>query len=435
MEDLHHISFSNVPFSAVNRKWQTVGKHRWKGHGTLPVFEARAALHAVKHTLRSTENFGKKHLILSDSMTATCAISRGRAQSFGLRRVCAQIGALALVSNSSFHLRWIPGEWNPADNPSRGKWEPSIPVRDLGHGFSERTSAPRAFEMERDKTSQEKITTEDQQGEDCSHSLGEFEGDGCGVDSRAKRCKEESQSGGKSKASSADTRANSPRGCCSVSSSPQPICTSLGNSEALGFGKQGNAVDRETHRSELTEHLEEIYYEGDDVSSAQYLIAAVLHYNPFLRSPQLLPRVRQSLKGWRKICPPRSRLPIPWEVTCLLVTQAIHEGCLDLALHMLVMFSLYLRPSEALRLRNKDIVAPVKRKGSAYLWWSFVLHPFECGVPSKTLEFDETLVLDLPYHKGIGQALRTFAGRQQQRPADLVFNHKNADLNQFLDNN
>ena len=58
------------------------------------------------------------------------------------------------------------------------------------------------------------------------------------------------------------------------------------------------------------------------------------------------------------------------------------------------MYCLYLRPSEGLRLRMKDVIAPVQGKGSCYRWWSFVLHPIELGVPSKTQEFDETLVLD-----------------------------------------
>lgn len=249
-EEQQYISFSNVPFSAVDRKWQTVGKHRWKGHGTLPVFEARAALHAVKHTLRSTENFGKKHLILSDSMTATCAISRGRAQSFGLRRVCAQIGALALVSNSSFHLRWIPSEWNPADNPSRGKWNPSTPVRDLSHGFSEGAAASRTFEMEWNFASQEEKTAKEQQGESCIGGLGECEGSGRGVEPRAKECKEDSTSGSESKACPSLRRTNSSRGSCSVASSPQPLSASLGNSETFGLGTQGVATAGETGRPE-----------------------------------------------------------------------------------------------------------------------------------------------------------------------------------------
>ena len=168
-------NFSSVPFEAVKRDWRTVVRHKWRAAGSLPVYEARSTLGAVKHVLRSTDNFGKKHLVFSDSMTSTCAISRGRAQSFHLRHVCAQIGALALATNSSFHIRWIPSEWNPADNPSRGIWAPSIPDQFLQHGFSEKSGRGGPAQMERRSMSQQ-CKTEAESLETC----GEQETDATG---------------------------------------------------------------------------------------------------------------------------------------------------------------------------------------------------------------------------------------------------------------
>ena len=101
-------------------------------------------------------------------------------------------------------------------------------------------------------------------------------------------------------------------------------------------------------------------------------------------------------------------------------------------LDILLMFCLYLRPSEALRIRMKDVVSPVRGKGSSYRWWSFVLHPLESGVPSKTLEFDETLVLDLPYHKNLGAAVKRFCTSNGRLPEDSVFQHTLGELNLFL---
>lgn len=109
-------------------------------------------LYGVKHILRNRQNFGKRHLILSDSLTATCAISRGRSQIYKLRRVCCQIGALALCSNSCFHIRWIPSEWNPADNPSRGVWKPSIPKQFFGDGDISQSDDVRAHSLEQSET-------------------------------------------------------------------------------------------------------------------------------------------------------------------------------------------------------------------------------------------------------------------------------------------
>ena len=144
--------FNSVPFEVVSREWATVGRHKWKGPGTLPVYEARSSLYAIKHILRSAHNFGKKHVILSDSMTAVCSLARGRAQTFQLRHVCAQVAALSLCTNTSFHPRWIPSEWNPADNPSRGVWKPSVADRWLGHGSPQESADWATVEMERSQS-------------------------------------------------------------------------------------------------------------------------------------------------------------------------------------------------------------------------------------------------------------------------------------------
>lgn len=93
--------------------------------GGMPVLEGRATLHAIKHVLGRQSGFSKRHLVLSDYMSAIGAIGKGRGKTFGLRHVTQQIGALLLGSGSSVNLRWIPSEMNPADGPSRGSLFPS----------------------------------------------------------------------------------------------------------------------------------------------------------------------------------------------------------------------------------------------------------------------------------------------------------------------
>ena len=162
---------------------------------------------------------------------------------------------------------------------------------------------------------------------------------------------------------------------------------------------------------QLALFMEEAYLNGEDISYANYMIAAVIHFNPALKSPAMskLPMCKKSLKGWRNLCPTRSRLPIPWEVTALLVQDCFNLQKYHLAVNMLLMFALYLRPSEALRLRRKDIVPPVRGGPVGYRLWTVVLHPLELGKQSKTKEFDESLMLDLDYHDGIGPFLKHFA--------------------------
>jgi hypothetical protein len=197
---------------------------------------------------------------------------------------------------------------------------------------------------------------------------------------------------------------------------------------------KGRLKNIETVDQELCQFLEEQYYEGEDISLAQYTVASVLFFNPSLKAHgnAALPRVKQSLKGWRKLCPTRSRMPVPWEVTCLLVQDMIGLGKIHLALHTLLMHTLYLRPSEALRLRHCDVVKPVKGRGCGYQAWTFVLHPMEMGIPSKTQEYDESLQLDLPYHQGIGDCLSRWIQKRQLGKQSKIFDHNIQELNNHL---
>ena len=121
--------FKQLPFSTVDRAWKVVGRSRWRRVEAIPVLEARASLYAVKHALRSQGAFGKRHLVLSDSISAICALDRGRGKAFRMRRVSQQVCALTLATNTAFCYRWLPSEWNPADGPSRGSYFPSRGVQ------------------------------------------------------------------------------------------------------------------------------------------------------------------------------------------------------------------------------------------------------------------------------------------------------------------
>ena len=121
--------FTQVPFETMDKKWKVCGRYKWKRLEPIPVLEARASLFAVKHALRRASSFNKRHLILSDSISAVCALEKGRGRAHKMRRVTQQIGALTLASNTMFSYRWIPSEWNVSDGPSRGSKFPSKPSR------------------------------------------------------------------------------------------------------------------------------------------------------------------------------------------------------------------------------------------------------------------------------------------------------------------
>ena len=118
-----------IGFDTVQRTWTIVGRNKWNRRESIPVLEGRAVVHGVKHLLRNVGNFNKKHLILSDSLTAVCALDKGRGRAFKMRRVTQQVGALCLVANVGMHYHWLPSEWNPADAPSRGSLIASLHSR------------------------------------------------------------------------------------------------------------------------------------------------------------------------------------------------------------------------------------------------------------------------------------------------------------------
>lgn len=79
-----------------------------------------------------------------------------------------------------------------------------------------------------------------------------------------------------------------------------------------------------------------------------------------------------------------------------------HEGLPLEALGLFVMFEAYLRPAELARVRASDIVAGQPAGGMAFTPVSIVLHPEEGLLPSKTGEFDATVMFDLDRHRWVG---------------------------------
>ena len=99
--------------------WKKVNSSPWKRPEAIPVLEGRALVWTVQHLARSQVNHGKRHLILSDSMTAILALSKGRGSSRSMNRVCRQVASIVLACDFQLSYRWIPSELNAADDPSR----------------------------------------------------------------------------------------------------------------------------------------------------------------------------------------------------------------------------------------------------------------------------------------------------------------------------
>ena len=64
------------------------------------------------------------------------------------------------------------------------------------------------------------------------------------------------------------------------------------------------------------------------VHQAQKLVAAIaVSLVGMAGCITMLPRVLRCLKGWQRLCPPRSRLPYPWIGVLLICNRLIIQGC------------------------------------------------------------------------------------------------------------
>ena len=110
-----------VPLSFIGEDWSKVDSAGWDRVEPIPILEGRSVVWLLQHLARSQKNLGKKHLLLTDSMSVTLALSKGRSSCRTMNRICRQVAALELMSGMHVHLRWIPSELNPADLPSRAQ--------------------------------------------------------------------------------------------------------------------------------------------------------------------------------------------------------------------------------------------------------------------------------------------------------------------------
>ena len=81
-------------------------------------------------------------------------------------------------------------------------------------------------------------------------------------------------------------------------------------------------------------------------------------------------------------------------------------GKREMALLFLTMWTCYLRPSEALILKVRDLVMPTRSAPHHAL----VLHPVEAGVTSKTGIFNDGVSLENKWFPGLGRALEKMCG-------------------------
>ena len=126
------------------------------------------------------------------------------------------------------------------------------------------------------------------------------------------------------------------------------------------------------------------------------------------------PRAKAAQAGWKKLTPSRSRLPVTFELMAAIFHTLWAMGRLESGLVILLCFALYLRPSEAHRVKCKHVVPPSGGfSGTRHA--TVILNPYEDGRASKTHEYDESLLLDCSLLPSLGRRLLKLAAARAKQ--------------------
>ena len=134
----------------------------------------------------------------------------------------------------------------------------------------------------------------------------------------------------------------------------------------------------------LCEFVDHLFLDGEDVNYGQKLQAALEYERPEFS------RHGRALKGWRRLAPTQTRLPMLEFLKSAVSGIFLEEGHREEALYNEVTFSCYTRPGETLRIQAADVVPATHEFDKTVM----VLGPLERGVSSKVGVYDETVILD-----------------------------------------
>ena len=110
-------------------KWHVLFAGRWSQHEHNNVLELRTVVSVLRHLSRTSQSWGHRVMIFTDSMVSLGALQKGRSSAKDILHLCRVGAIIQMVSQIRGYFRWVPSEHNLADGPSRG----------LGIGAAEET--------------------------------------------------------------------------------------------------------------------------------------------------------------------------------------------------------------------------------------------------------------------------------------------------------
>ena len=178
----------------------------------------------------------------------------------------------------------------------------------------------------------------------------------------------------------------------------------------------------------IVDYMNELWLKGVKAHSGNYLLAGLLHLKPeFGRlGARKLPRAWRALKGWRRLTPGKSRKAHALAVWAGVCYVMVTRGRRRMAIFVLMIVSTYARPSSLLAAGKEHLVPPVSNVNQQ---WSLLLHPEELESPSKTGEYDLSLVLDSPWMSSwIDSTCRALKSTDGSRLWDFDYSEIAAEL-------
>ena len=371
--------------------WRLCIRGQWNRSENILMSEARALLMAVRHRLRNVSSFGQKHVFLVDNLPLALASGKGRANSRHLAYSCRALCAYALATGSTFYVRWVPSEFNYADDPSRGLHSPGALIK---HEILRHEAAVRSHGKSLDHGGYQ---------HDCSHQDCAKGGqDSCTQACDVTRPAYDTTSGCRGCVTdSGNIRAivNQPKHSPIIHGAADNshwIRTSHEHVARLARNNRCNEPDSESGDFHASAYLIHLWQEGYATHTGSVLLAAILFFSPTFgqRIPVALPGAARTLKGWQRARPLQTVAGIPWILLTGIIGILLSEFQVQEALSLLLAFSLYLRPRENTSLIVMQLVAPIRISTNYHSNWSVLLFPSEELLKNKGGRFDISIDVD-----------------------------------------
>ena len=103
------------------KRWKMLFRGDWRLEEHNNILEARGVVAVLRHLARSSTAWHHRVLIFTDSMVSLGCLAKGRSSARGLLLCCRASAAVQPLCGIKSYLRWVPGEINYADGPSRGE--------------------------------------------------------------------------------------------------------------------------------------------------------------------------------------------------------------------------------------------------------------------------------------------------------------------------